>query len=159
VDLVNRFAKFAQAARKAGWPLRFVATGDLSGWPVQITPEVELAGYVDDLPAFYRNVDAVAVLSPIGYGFKTTIADAVFNGAKVLVHPSIGSVLPDELKPYCAMVDVPTPEELRRARSLLHEQCEVQPAVDALTRRFNEEMTFFLERGARAEPYRSPRAL
>lgn len=143
-DLVNRFTAFAQAAKDAGWSERFVITGELAGWDVKLNAAVELAGYVDDLTSFYKDVKAVAVLSPVGYGFKTTIADAVWNGAMVLVHPTIGSTLPEELTSQFVMLDALTPSALARAKSSLCSQILGWSATDALKRRFDQEMGRFL---------------
>jgi hypothetical protein len=154
IDLVNRFARFAQAAKSRGWLQKFVITGDISGWPVKLTPAVEQTGYVENLPMFYSTVAAVAVLSPIGYGFKTTIADAIWSGATVLVHPKIGTELPDELKPYCVMVDTLSPSELDRAHARLDEVTHLPFAPERLTARFNDEMNKFLK-GNNQEPGRA----
>lgn len=148
LDLVNRFARFAQAAKEAGWSDRFVITGDITGWNVNLTPAVEHAGYVDDLPSFYKNVKAVAILSPIGYGFKTTIADAIWSGALVLVHPAIGATLPEELKPHCVMLDALTGPELARVKSLLSSPVSDTVGPKALMRRFEHEMGRFMQGNA-----------
>jgi len=152
IDLVNRFVRFAVAARGAGWSERFVITGDIAPWGIEVPPTVERAGYVDDLPSFYRSVKAVAVLSPLGYGFKTTIADAIWSGAKALVHPAIGAELPEELVPYCVSVRSPCLSELERTRQALRAAPSRDGACDALMRRFEREMRRFIAGGVLAEP-------
>ena len=148
IDLVNRFSEFAQAAKNAGWKCRFVVSGDIGKWPVKLTPAVEAIGYVADLPALYSRLAAVAVLSPIGYGFKTTVADAIWNGAAVLVHPAIGTDLPEELKPSCVILGRPTAAALLAAEAALRDISSKPARPEALIRRFNEEMDRFL-RGRR----------
>jgi hypothetical protein len=144
IDLVNRFGRFAQAAKDVGWPQRFVVTGNIDGWPVKLTDAVERLGYVDDLKTFYGSVKAVAVLSPVGYGFKTTIADAILSGAMVLVHPKIGDTLPQELMPHCVTLAGLGAADLARAEALLRSTTGSGAAADALDRRFEQEMGRFM---------------
>jgi hypothetical protein len=143
-DLVNGFASFARAAKESGWNESFVVTGDLTGWQIQLNPAVQAAGFIDDLPAFYGSVAAVAVLSPLGYGFKTTIGDAVACGAQVLADPKIWATLPDELKPHAAAVTSLQPAALVALRSRLRALPDSRYAIAALRKRFEAEMNSFL---------------
>jgi hypothetical protein len=143
-DLVNRFANFARAAKESGWKEKFVITGDVSRWDIQLNPAVEVAGFVDDLPGFYASVAAVTVLSPLGYGFKTTINDAVACGARVLVHPKIFATLPDELKPHAAAVTSLEPAALAALHLQLRAQRDSREAITTLRKRFEGEMNNFL---------------
>jgi hypothetical protein len=154
-DLVDRFSAFARSAAEAGWTERFVVTGDVSGWQIQLDPVVERAGYIDDLPAFYRSIAAVAVLSPLGFGFKTTIGDAVACGAAVLAHPKIRADLPDELKPFAIAVDSLDTASLDRIHGAMRAIPAASGAQAALNERFEREMADFLQapaRGLRAAP-------
>jgi hypothetical protein len=146
-DMVNRFARFAQVARKTGWPQRFVISGTLAGWKVKLTPEVELAGYIEDLPKFYRDVAAVAVLTPLGYGFKTTVADAIWSGAKAIVNPSVHAELPEELKAHALVFKGYSQAELTELQSALLTYTDPGKSIDAVVDRFNREMEMFLAEG------------
>ncbi len=88
-DLVMRFQKVAGEMKRRGCPDEFVITGCLDGWNIPECCEVTRIGFVDDLSAFLGTCKAVAMLSPLGYGFKTTMADAFAAGAHVLAHPSL----------------------------------------------------------------------
>ena len=143
-DLVGRFMDFAGAARKAGWTDPFVLTGNIEGWKVRTDATVEVAGYVDDLPAFYEKVAAVAVLSPLGYGFKTTIGDAMACGATVLLHPKLYGELPPELKPYAIPLESLEPPALAHVRSQLARVPSARDAMDAMRARFEAMMLQFL---------------
>ena len=46
-------------------------------------------------------VRALAVLTPLGFGFKTTIVDALAAGCHVLVHPVLAKRLPDIVRSAC----------------------------------------------------------
>ncbi|MRD46828.1 hypothetical protein GHT07_06045 [Caenimonas koreensis DSM 17982] len=151
-DLVNRFMDFAGAARRSGWNDPFVLTGNVDGWKVRTDAAVEIAGFVDDLPAFYEKVAAVAILSPVGYGFKTTIGDALACGAMALLHPKLHGELPPEMKPYAIAVQSLEPAELARVRSRLQGAPSALDAMDAVRTRFEAVMLDFLNprpKGAR----------
>jgi len=152
-DLVDRFSAFAQAARSALWPEQFVVTGDVAGWQVKLGPAVECTGYIGDLPAFYRGIAAVAVLSPLGFGFKTTIGDAVACGAAVLAHPKIWAELPDELKPHAIAVESLDAAALAKVHAAMRAIPAAAGAQAALNARFEREMADFLH--APAEDWRT----
>ena len=89
LDMVNRFISFAEVAKKQGTNFEFLITGDLAPWPAPQSPAVKYTGLIDDLAQFLSSVKAVCILSDLGYGFKTTIADAMANGVAVLVHETL----------------------------------------------------------------------
>lgn len=148
-DQVNRFAQFAQAARRQGWTEHFQITGNVTGWKVRLTPEAQTIGFVDDLPTFYRGVAAAAILSPLGYGFKTTLADAIWCGARAIVHPAIYAEMPEELKPHCMVLASVDPKSLSALHEALHEPLDPVPAITAVNARFQQEMADFLQRRPR----------
>jgi hypothetical protein len=100
-DLVNGFISFAELAQKHGTNFEFLITGDLSSWPAPQSPAVKYTGMIEDIAQFFCSVKAVCILSDLGYGFKTTIADAMANGVAVLVHDKLkrrfSSMLGDSL--------------------------------------------------------------
>lgn len=104
-DLVTRFIRFAEAACNSKYDLEFVLTGNLSEWGLPESPHVKFVGLIDDLSNFLPKVKAVAVLSPLGYGFKTTICDAIANGCFALVHPIIKTRCPEILQQSIIPVD------------------------------------------------------
>jgi hypothetical protein len=104
-DLVSRFCRFAESMRAAGSNYNFVVTGQLTEWPPPVSDAVEYVGFVEDLSAFMGTCRAVAVLSPLGYGFKTTIADAFAAGAHVIAHPSLIRHCPDTIRPALVPYD------------------------------------------------------
>jgi hypothetical protein len=104
IDLVRSFAEFARTALSLGSGLEYVLTGDLRHWRTPIPSHLRRAGHVEDLSGFLRRVAAVAVLTRLGRGFKTTIADAVVSGAYVLLHPRQYSRCPEVMQPYCVAV-------------------------------------------------------
>lgn len=88
-DLVVRFCDLARQMKRLGCTDEFVVTGRLENWGLPPCPEATFAGFVPDLSVFLGTCRAVALLSPLGYGFKTTLADAWAAGAHVLAHPDL----------------------------------------------------------------------
>ncbi len=69
---------------------------------------------IDDLSEFLGTIRAVAMLSPLGYGFKTTIGDAIAAGAYVLAHPTMAQRCPQIFAP--ALISVDTKAASRRTQ-------------------------------------------
>lgn len=89
LDMVTRFIRFAGKAKALGWPYEYVVTGNLEGWDLPDTGAVRLTGMISDFAGFMGTVRAVAVLSPLGYGVKTSVVDALAAGGAVLAHPAL----------------------------------------------------------------------
>lgn len=104
-DLVTRFQRLATVMKQRGSQDAFVITGNLRDWNLPKCPDVSLIGFVEDLAALAGTCKAVAVLSPLGYGFKTTIADALACGAHVLAHPALAQRCPDVVRAHLIRVD------------------------------------------------------
>ncbi len=104
-DLVIRFQRLATEMKRRGSPYQFVVTGNLHNWNLPACDAVLLTGFVNELASFTGTCKAVALLSPLGYGFKTTIADALAAGAHVLAHPALVRHCPDLIKQHLICVD------------------------------------------------------
>jgi hypothetical protein len=140
-DLVQRFEDFARHASQtnisAKW--QFVMTGDLTPWNRPATAEVQRLGMVADLSALMQRCRAVAVLSPLGYGFKTTIGDAIANGCLALVHPTLAARCPQELMPAIIPVDTNDSRSVTSAFDRL-DSMTVPQGLDDLLRQRNEAL-------------------
>jgi hypothetical protein len=104
-DTAVRFIRFAEAMKECGSSFDFVLTGDLRGSGLPASSAVMYVGMIDDLASFLGALRAVAVLSPVGYGFKTTTLDAVAAGARVLAHPTVVYRCPPVLQPALIAVE------------------------------------------------------
>ncbi len=104
-DLVMRFFNFASAMQAAGSDSYFVVTGDLDGWGLPDCAAVQRAGMVKDLASFLASVRAVCVLSPLGYGFKTTMGDALAANAQVIAHPKLLRRCPSDVRDVALPLD------------------------------------------------------
>lgn len=111
-DLVLRFQQLAREMKRRGSKDDFVVTGDLHGWNLSDCPEVIQAGFVEDLADFMGRCKAVCMLSPLGYGFKTTIADALAAGAHMMAHPDLARRCPKAVKPALLSCDSRRPQNL-----------------------------------------------
>jgi hypothetical protein len=111
-DLVSRFCTFAEAMRASGSTYNFVVTGSLEDWPPPVSDAVEYVGFVKDLSAFMGTCRAVALLSPLGYGFKTTIADAFAASAHVIAHPGLVRHCPQSIRSALLPYDTKAPTRI-----------------------------------------------
>jgi hypothetical protein len=128
-DLVTRFIQFAEALSPlAGDRYEFLITGNLTHWDLPFSNAVRYTGMIDDLQAFLPTIKTVALLSPKGYGFKTTVGDAIAAGANVVMHPTLATRYPTAVQPAIARVDTNRIPDLE---SVL-QQIEKQPDVSAL---------------------------
>lgn len=121
-DQRNRFAKLAEALIKhndtAENHIRCVATGGIidpatrasSTTPNTTKPSpVVTLGAIKSPFELLQNSKAVAILSPRGYGFKTTILDAITAGCHVLLHPVLMDRIPQEIAKHCIALDTQQP--------------------------------------------------
>jgi hypothetical protein len=146
-DLVLRFFEFARQMKRQGCTDEFVVTGDLRAWDLPDCPEVTPAGFVEDLAVWMGRCKAICMLSPLGYGFKTTIADALAANAQVIAHPALVKRCPDAVKPFLLNCDSRCPQDIGRVQQEiqqdlhgidLHRQlCSLAEGV--LSRCFGEE--------------------
>jgi hypothetical protein len=134
-DLVTRFQKLATAMKQHGSPDEFVLTGNLRDWNLPECPAVEQLGFIEDLAGFTGTCKAVALLSPMGYGFKTTMADALAAGAQVLAHPGLVRSCPDAIRPYLLSVDSEDAVSIGNAQHQLVAVPDGPALHDELTRR------------------------
>jgi hypothetical protein len=107
LDLVTRFVEFAKRGAASG--VEFAVTGDLDGWPIPEVSRIKKLGIIPDMRTVYPKMLAVAMLSPLGYGFKTTMMDAISNGVPVLAHPKLIQRCDPPLKDYLIPVDSQSP--------------------------------------------------
>ena len=115
---VAGFAALAKRPELSGW--RFEASAgfmDASG--DGLPAHVVRLGRIAEPWAVLCRVQAVAVLSPLGYGCKTTVADALAAGCHVLVHPRQHVRLSPEEQPMCIPIDPDSEADVRRAGAAL----------------------------------------
>jgi len=114
-DMIKNFIAFAGIARCSFPQYSYVITGDYSDSDMKIPDFIRLSGMIDDMGGFLSTAKAVAILSPIGYGFKTSISDALANGCCCLLHPTIYDHTPSILRQGCAAVDSLSIQSINKA--------------------------------------------
>jgi hypothetical protein len=89
------------AVSRPGWA--FLCTrGVLTDVPVDMAqPGVEFTPVTDDVWGLLGSVRAVAVLTDLGFGIKTTVIDAVAAGCYAIVPPKLWSRLPAAAQRHC----------------------------------------------------------
>lgn len=109
-DQVAGLSSFAVRAGRLpgrGDAWRYVSTRGV--WneapPVPPPPELEFLPPVADIWELMGTVRAVAVLSDLGMGLKTTVVDALAAGCHVLVKPGLHRRMPPEIAAHCIACD------------------------------------------------------
>lgn len=139
-DLVVRFCELARQMKRLGGPEEFVVTGRLDGWGLPPCPEVTFAGFIEDLSGLLGRCRAVAMPSPLGYGFKTTLGDAFAAGAHALVHPRLVQRSPAMIRPYLIPVDSTCRSSIQAAADQLRIPPRGMELHSRLRARFDETM-------------------
>lgn len=110
VENLARWLRARSEMNGKGW--RFVVPHPPAGWgpdPRAFAPELVSIGDCPEPWDLLTTVRAVAVLTPLGYGCKTTVTDAVAAGCHVLVHPRLWPRLEPPLRSACLTVDPDRP--------------------------------------------------
>jgi hypothetical protein len=71
----------------------------------RLPPNVTRTDPLDEPWDFLCSVRVVAVLTPLGFGMKTTIIDSLAAGCRVLLHPGLVRRLPDSIRSLCTVMD------------------------------------------------------
>ncbi len=120
-DLVIRFQDFATAMKRSGSRDAFVVTGSLETWTLPSCAAVTYSGFIGNPADFMGTCRAVALLSPLGYGVKTTAADALAAGAHVLAHPDLVRRSPAAVRPFLLPLDSNRPLDAAAVARTLEE--------------------------------------
>ncbi len=115
---VAGFAALARRPELSAW--RFQSSDGFmdasrDDWPAG----VERLGRIGEPWELLVRVRAVAVLSPLGFGCKTTVADAMAAGCHVLIHPRQHARLSPEEQARCLPVDPDSAADVCRAAEAL----------------------------------------
>jgi hypothetical protein len=107
-----RLIRASTTQHRNGW--KFLITGD-PGPPgaadsIRVESDVELTGRVANPFEIMVRARAMAHLSNLGLGFKTKFLDFIECGGWILVPRKLYLRQPEEIQPYCLVVDPVTPE-------------------------------------------------
>lgn len=137
-DMIATFTRFASLAvrRPSGKSLEFGVTNavekDAPEGPLP-APLTSL-GDVQNPWSFLRSVRAVALLSDLGFGAKTTAFDALDAGCHVIVGPAIARRLPADARERCLVLGAPAERELDE----ILERIDHEPGPTDLNARLRE---------------------
>ena len=129
-DALHHYQKLVSKCRRflPGWD--FDVTGKIPKKWRNRAPDINYLGLVDSPLDILCASRAMCVLSDLGYGFKTKILEAIMCGCYVLVPEKLFRRLPGEIKPFCKIVDLKSPESFVKA---LDETLEPFPDFDPNT--------------------------
>lgn len=125
---VAGFAALARRPELATW--RFVSSdGFMDASQDKFPANVGRLGHIEEPWSLLCKVKAVAVLSPLGHGYKTTVADALAAGCHVLIHPRQHARLPRGEQARCLPVDPASDSDVRRAVEGMEKPVEAVPGA------------------------------
>lgn len=115
LDSAKGFSKFVAGIGHDLAEWSFYITGDLNKCKLKLPDRVAATGFVNDPAGLLAESRAVALLSDYGFGFKTKLLDAIHFKCYLLLTRGIYKRMPAELKPYCIMVDLKSPDSFKEA--------------------------------------------
>jgi hypothetical protein len=78
----------------------------------KVSRQVELVRECQEPWDLLCQARALAVLTPFGFGFKTTVVDGLAAGCHVIVHPKIAARLPQQVSRLCIVCDPNLDEDM-----------------------------------------------
>lgn len=103
---------------------------------VSISKNIERMCSLDEPWDLLCSVKVLAVLTPLGFGFKTTIIDALAAGCHVLVHPVLAKRLPEEVRELCIEYDLKGRVDYLR----MYQQLNQQPAKQGINNVYKQQV-------------------
>lgn len=85
----------------------------------RVSREIEILRQCDEPWDLLCEVRALAVLTHLGFGFKTTIVDGLAAGCHVIVHPKLAGRLPKDIVEHCIVCDPANDADMSRVAHLL----------------------------------------
>lgn len=106
----------------------------------EVSPNVTIVRNLEEPWDLLCKVRALAVLTPYGYGFKTSIVDGLAAGCHVIVHPRLAPRVPNEIRALCLIGDPAVPEDVKRLTKALVEPPAPHNLNDQLAERALAQM-------------------
>lgn len=100
----------------------------------KVSKEVEIVRECQEPWDLLCQSRALAVLTPFGVGFKTTVVDGLAAGCHVIIHPKLATRLPQQVKQLCLICD---PSRERDIRTLA-DSLSVPPRSHSLNQQLSE---------------------
>jgi hypothetical protein len=121
--------------------------GDFVDWSFEVSPGIfrseggaAILGPVHQLVELEEpwdllcSVKALAILTPLGFGTKTTIVDALAAGCHVIVDKTLASRLSESVRKVCQVIDVKSEADVNSALSRIG----AEPAITDLNAKIAE---------------------
>lgn len=145
---IEGFVEFAQrgAVLQAfrNWSF-FLTKGVFETKRPRPSDHVEYIECLDDPWQLLCNSRCVALLSPLGFGMKTTIVDAVAAGCHVLIHPRLAPRLPSPVRRACISVSPTSEQSIDDIARTLAAAPRIPPVNEQLRRRALTHLSRVLE--------------
>ena len=85
---------------------QFSVTGDFHAGATERSARVRYLGSLDKPYSVLQRSKAIAILSNLGFGFKTKILEAIMAKNFVILPDDLYQRIPGELQPYCIPIDL-----------------------------------------------------
>ncbi|XGB41396.1 MAG: hypothetical protein LVS60_13985 [Nodosilinea sp. LVE1205-7] len=132
---VQNFVKFARSVKSqqlsVDWNFELSPGVYRSDQPLDLEP-VQLMSSLDEPWDLLCKIKVLAILTPLGFGTKTTIIDALAAGCHVLVDKNLAQRLPNNVQKLCHAVDMSKPRSFLGLMEQVFQEPKVHHINDEL---------------------------
>ena len=114
-DALRNYARCIERMPLNGADWKFFVTGDLSYYNFSLPDNLVSTGFIESPFELMLESTAMALLSDYGFGFKTKILEAIEAQCYTLLTQKLYDRLPEQVKPYCLIVDVKSAKSFHQA--------------------------------------------
>ncbi len=120
-DALHHYQKFVGSTRNHLPDWDFAATGAIPKKWRKRQKDMNYVGLVESPLDILSESRAMCILSDLGYGFKTKIIEAIMCGCYVIVPEKLFGRLPQEIQPFCKVVNLKDPDTFINALNATHQ--------------------------------------
>ena len=115
LDAAKNFSRMVKMLGQGFPEWSFCITGDPDIYKLKLTERITATGFLENPLNIQAESRAIAVLSNYGFGFKTKILEAIQCKCYILISWKLYQRLPEQVKPYCIVVDLDSVESFAKA--------------------------------------------
>ena len=119
VDNFNALADRLSAVSNERWSFQLTWWSQWHEKVPRVSREVEILRQCDEPWDLLCEVRALAVMTHLGFGFKTTIVDGLAAGCHVIIHPRLAGRLPSDIADNCIVCDPANDADMLRLAQAL----------------------------------------
>ena len=104
MDITKNFSQLVHGLESGYTDWDFIVTGHEAN-TIDLSPGIKTTGFLENPFALLCESRAVFIASDLGCGFKTKILEAILCRCFVIVTRKLYEKLPQEVLPYCIVID------------------------------------------------------